>query len=627
MRLWIKRGLVMLTSEGLNRDTLRTFRRLLVAASIMVYIVIVIGGIVRATGFGGACGEWPLCEGALMPSLTLESAVAYLHRLDTFLLVLVLGAAFILSMRRYRSEPWLHLPLLSALILLIAQIIIGGIIVLRGLPVQLTSLHLGLSLLFQALILVPAVITYYQESGAKTPASETGSHSPPDLHLQFRSPFARLSLLTLGAVFLLLVSGTLVSGSSSGVACSGWPLCDGSLLPNTTAGWINLVHRVIVALTGVLVALQTIQAWRTQRSQTPVLVAATAAGVLFFSQALMGAYKVIHGYPVYMISLHEATAVAVWSALVVQVVAVGMSARSAEQERQEAAAWQGRQGMLKDFLMLTKPVVVLLLLVTTFAGMVIGAKAWPSFSLVFWTLLGGAMAAGGSGAINQYLDREEDSKMQRTERRPIPSGRLTPGEGLAFGVAICLVSFYFIIAFVNLLAALLTLAGIIYYVLIYSIFLKKATVQNIVIGGGAGAIPPLVGWAAATGSLDIPSLFLFAVVFMWTPPHFWALALVKRKDYARAGIPMLPVIRGEKETRWQIMIYTIELVVLTLLLPVFGLGSGIYLVSALFLGAALLYSAWKVWRKGGNKLAWKMYRYSSMYLAFLFLALMVDALV
>ncbi len=618
------RGFIMLNLDGLSSAGIRTFRRLLVAASIMVYIVIVMGGILRATGFGGACGEWPLCEGALLPSLSLETAVAYLHRLDTFLLVLILGAAFVLSVRRFRAEPWLHLPVLAALGLMAVQIVIGGIIVLRGLPVQLTSLHLGLSLLFQALILIPAVIAYYKERGA---LPNTSGNASPIVRLEFRSPFARLSLWTLGAVFLLLVSGAVVSGSSSGTACSGWPLCDGSLLPSTTAGWINLVHRAIVAITGVLVALQTVKAWRTQRTQAPVLVAATAAGVLFFAQALMGAYKVIHAYPMYMVSLHEATAVAVWSALVVQVIAVGLSARTAGEERLEAAIVRSPRQMAKDFLMLTKPIVVLLLLVTTFAGMVIGAQAWPSFSLVFWTLLGGAMAAGGSGAINQYLDREEDSKMQRTERRPIPSGRLTPGEGLAFGVAICLASFYFMVAFVNLLAALLTLAGMIYYVLIYSIFLKKATVQNIVIGGGAGAIPPLVGWAAATGSLNIPSLFLFAVVFMWTPPHFWALALVKRKDYARAGIPMLPVVRGEKETRWQILIYTIELVALTLLLPVFGLGGGIYLVSALFLGVALLFTAWNVWRKGGNKLAWKMYRYSSMYLAFLFLALMVDALV
>jgi protoheme IX farnesyltransferase len=182
------------------------------------------------------------------------------------------------------------------------------------------------------------------------------------------------------------------------------------------------------------------------------------------------------------------------------------------------------------------------------------------------------------------------------------------------------------VAKVNFLAAILTLAGIIYYVLLYSILLKKTTVQNIVIGGGAGAIPPLIGWAAATGSLNIPSLFLFAVVFMWTPPHFWALALVRQKDYARAGVPMLPVVRGERETRWQIFIYTIELVALTLIMPLFGLGGGIYLVSAVLLGGLLLYSAWRVYREEGNKVAWKMYRHSSMYLAFLFVALMVDAL-
>jgi protoheme IX farnesyltransferase len=277
--------------------------------------------------------------------------------------------------------------------------------------------------------------------------------------------------------------------------------------------------------------------------------------------------------------------------------------------------------------MLTKTIVVILLLVTTFAGMVVGAKSWPSLNLVFWTMLGGFLAAGGSGAINQYIDRYDDNKMQRTAKRPIPSGRLTPGEGLAFGVAATLVSFYLMVSMVNFLAAMLTLAGIIYYVLLYSLLLKKTTVQNIVIGGGAGAIPPLVGWAAATGSLNVPSLFLFAVVFMWTPPHFWALALVRKKDYARAGVPMLPVVRGEKETRWQIFLYTIELVILTLFLPLFGLGGGIYFVAAILLGALLIYSAWQVWRGEGNKVAWKMYRHSSMYLAFLFLALMVDALV
>jgi protoheme IX farnesyltransferase len=204
---------------------------------------------------------------------------------------------------------------------------------------------------------------------------------------------------------------------------------------------------------------------------------------------------------------------------------------------------------------------------------------------------------------------------------------MTPAEGLAFGLSLLVAAFYLLAGFVNLLAALLALAGMIYYVIIYSLWLKHATVQNIVIGGGAGAIPPLVGWAAATGHLSVPALFLFAIIFMWTPPHFWALALIKSKDYARAGVPMLPVVRGEQATRTQILIYTIELVALTLLMPVLGMAGGFYLISAVLLGGALLYAAWQVWRVGGNKIAWRMYRYSSMYLALLFAALVVDALV
>ena len=372
-----------------------------------------------------------------------------------------------------------------------------------------------------------------------------------------------------------------------------------------------------------------IQAWRTQRHQTAILVATTAAGVLYFAQVLMGAVETARQFPDYLLGLHIATAVAVWVAMVIQVTLTGLAGESLETEAKEKASAIRRNGLhlFRDFLMLTKPIVVLLLLVTTFAGMVVGAEAWPSFSLVFWTLLGGALAAGGSGAINQYIDRFDDMKMQRTASRPIPTGRLTPGEGLAFGVALTLASFYLMVVFVNFLAALLTLAGIVYYVLLYSIILKKTTVQNIVIGGGAGAIPPLVGWAAATGSLNIPALFLFAVVFMWTPPHFWALALVRRKDYARAGVPMLPVVRGEKATRGQILLYTLELVGLTLFLPLFGLGGSLYLVSAVVLGGLLVFSAWRVWKGEGNKAAWKMYRHSSMYLAFLFVALMVDRLV
>jgi protoheme IX farnesyltransferase len=217
--------------------------------------------------------------------------------------------------------------------------------------------------------------------------------------------------------------------------------------------------------------------------------------------------------------------------------------------------------------------------------------------------------------------------MQRTAKRPLADGRLTNAEGLAFGLAMSLISYYVLACFVNGLAALLSLAGIIYYVILYSLWLKKATVQNIVIGGGAGAIPPMVGYAAATGYLDWTAWILFAIIFMWTPPHFWALAIVRMKDYERAGVPMMPVVRGEMETRRQILIYTIELVIVTLLLPILDLAGNIYLISALVLGGALIYAAWAVWKKGGNKVAWRMYKWSSSYLVFIFLAIMIDAVI
>jgi protoheme IX farnesyltransferase len=603
-----------LSLKNAARCDSKFFRNLVLAAAIMVYILIVVGGIVRVTESGGACPDWPTCFGQWTPPVGQSAAIDYLHRLVTLLVAPLILAGAVIAWKRYRHQAGISRPLFAASALLMAQVILGAVISVGAWPIErswISAVHLGLSLLVQAAVLSVVVRVFFQNSNSN--------------RLTYQTPFARLSLTVLVAVFLLLISGIVVAGSQTMSACASWPLCSGNLIPGSLGDWINIIHRLIVAGASVLIGILLLHAWRTQRSQTPILVATTAAGVLFFAQALMGA-KLVNGFPVYLLALHEATAVAVWAVLVVQVVAVGLSARSAEEERAEASQAVGRTGLFKDFLMLTKPIVVALLLVTTYAGMVIGARAWPSLSATLWTLFGGFLAAGGSGAINQYIDRYDDFKMQRTQKRPIPSGRLTPGEGLAFGVAIALASFYIMVAFVNFLAALLTLAGIVYYVLLYSIILKKTTVQNIVIGGGAGAIPPLVGWAAATGHLNVPSLFLFAVIFMWTPPHFWALALVRRKDYARAGVPMLPVVRGEKETRLQIFIYTAELVGLTLLLPLFGLGGSFYLVGAAALGGWLLIAAWRVWKGEGNKVAWRMYRYSSMYLAFLFFILMIDRL-
>jgi heme o synthase len=545
--------------------------------------------------------------GGMQHAIGANETLALAHHLVAALSGGLLLFAFTWARRTLNAPKPLTHSLAAAVLLMGIQVAIS--IAPARMPMLHSGVHLSLALVVQGLTIVAAVTAAHWLRAEKT-----------TLHLNGASPFARLSLATLAALLGLTITGAIVS-RVSGNDCTAWPLCS----PATAAGWISLLHRGVVLVTALLLTALVIQAWRTQRSQAAVLVSTTAAGVLFLSQALLGA-KLVQGFPAYLVVIHQGTAMAVWAALIVAVVASGLAGRSAADEQAEAQTFSQRHGMARDLLLLTKPIVVALLLVTTYAGMVIGARAWPAWDLVLWTMLGGFLAAGGSGAINQYIDRFDDGQMQRTQKRPIPAGRLTPGEGLAFGVAATLLSFYLMVAFVNLPAALLTLAGIIYYVVLYSMLLKKTTVQNIVIGGGAGAIPPLVGWAAATDGLNVPSLFLFAIVFLWTPPHFWALALVRRQDYARAGVPMLPVIRGEKETQRQILIYTIELVALTLLLPIFGLGGGIYFIGAGLLGLWLISAAWKVWKLGGNKLAWKMYRYSSMYLAFLFVVLMVDAL-
>jgi protoheme IX farnesyltransferase len=242
------------------------------------------------------------------------------------------------------------------------------------------------------------------------------------------------------------------------------------------------------------------------------------------------------------------------------------------------------------------------------------------------TLLGGALSAGGASVINQYLDRDMDAQMSRTSRRPIPSGRVKPINALLFGLGLVAWSSFILWVFVNLLTSLLALGGAIYYVVIYTMLLKRNTVLNILIGGGAGAMPVLVGWAAVTGRLSFEPFLLFAIIFYWTPPHSWALALLVNKDYTAANVPMMPVARGEEVTRQQIMWYSIQLVILTILPVLFGMFGAIYLLAAIVLGMGLLYNAYMLIQKKDGAAAKKMYKYSTMYLAYLFMAMIFDVL-
>ena len=433
-----------------------------------------------------------------------------------------------------------------------------------------------------------------------------------------RSSFAKYVFVLFLAILALTVAGRIVTVTNA------WALCPGTFIctPIAPLGWLKLAHTSIVGVASLLMLAVFRKAWREQRNHRIILPLTTILTVMFFGQAMVGAVQVSQAYAEHLVVLHKLTSIALWVSLMFLVYASGTLVT----EEVKPVAVNGRQ-RAKDFFALTKPLIVGLLLITTYGGLVIGGKAFPSFSLTMLTLVGGALAAGGSSALNQYIDRELDKQMQRTAKRPLADGRLTNAEGLAFGLGLSLVSYYLLACFVNGLAALLSLAGIFYYVIFYSLWLKKATVQNIVIGGGAGAIPPLVGYAAATGNLDWTAWILFAIIFMWTPPHFWALAIVRMKDYENAGVPMMPVVRGELETRRQIFIYTIELVLVTLLLPILRLAGTFYLISSVALGGALLYAAWMVWRRGGNKLAWRMYKWSSSYLVFIFVAIMIDAVI
>jgi protoheme IX farnesyltransferase len=276
-----------------------------------------------------------------------------------------------------------------------------------------------------------------------------------------------------------------------------------------------------------------------------------------------------------------------------------------------------------DYFALTKPKVQSLLLLTTITTMYVAGD--PSLSLVALTCLGGYLSAGGAGAVNHYYDRDIDRKMARTATRPVAAGRISPNAALAFGLALAVLAFVVLAATVNLLAACLALSGFLGYVLVYTMWLKRSTPQNIVIGGAAGAVPPLVGWAAVTGTLDPTALYLFAIVFYWTPPHFWALSLLMKDEYARVGVPMMPVARGEAETRRLIVLYTGLLVVLTLLPVIFGFFGAIYATAAVLLGAMFLWRAVGLQRSGDRRTALKTYLFSLAYLAALFCAMVADA--
>jgi protoheme IX farnesyltransferase len=385
----------------------------------------------------------------------------------------------------------------------------------------------------------------------------------------------------------------------------------GVTLVVTTGEWAFAhdvaAHGTLALLAGVVLAA------RLAHPERPKLSAVAAGALLSFSAAGLAA---LAGAPA---GVHIALGA-------IALAASAVTAASSFATGPATSDGVAQRFLLRDYVTLTKPRIMVLLLLTAVGGMFAGAEGVPSAGLLGATLGGLALACGGASALNHVFDRDLDAHMRRTDRRPVAAGRIPPARALEFGIALSALSFVVLASFVNVLAALLAIAGNLFYVVVYTGYLKRSTPQNIVIGGAAGAVPPLVGWAAATGNLALPALLLFLIVFYWTPPHFWALALLIRRDYEAARVPMLPVVKGDAATARSIVRYTIVLVAVSLLPVVLRTAGWLYFGTAVLLGVVFVGLAIALRRNVTPPRARRMFTYSLAYLALLFAALAIDPL-
>ena len=598
------------------------FQKLAIANTVATFMLIAVGGLVRATKSGLGCGDdWPHCNGRLLPRIeSLTTAIEFTHRAVAALVVVLITAMLIAAWRGYRRSKRVFRPAAWALALVLAQAVLGAVVVGQHLGAGYVTAHFALAMVLFATLLYTAVNAFCMRRSEKGVAEPVVTRS-----------FARLSTWTAIVTFALLLVGAYVRGANAGLAFPDWPLMGGRLIPRLgDQATPHFLHRLIALGAGALVAMIVVRAFRREARETAIRAFAGALGVLYVAQVLVGAANVWSRLSEAAVVAHVSLGALTWGAAVsLAFVSRNLSrpAVEAEGSARPAGALRRLRERTAVYFQLTKPRIIILLLITTVPAMVIAARGIPSGWLILATLLGGTAAAGSANAINCYYDRDIDERMARTRRRPLPSHKVDPDLALEFGVVLGVVSFLFLARAVNVLAALLALSAILFYVFVYTIGLKRSTPQNIVIGGAAGAVPVLVGWAAVTGRVEVPALMLFGIIFIWTPPHFWALALRFADDYQEAGVPMLPVVAGVRETRRQILLYSLVLVAATLAFAPIGRMGAIYLASAAVLGAAFVWRAVGLWRSGTLKAAMGLFKYSISYLALLFAAMAVDAAV
>ena len=593
------------------------FQKLALATTLMAMVLVMVGALVRATGSGLGCPDWPRCQGNWLPPMEKTAIIEYSHRLTASIVGFLVLAMAVVAWLKQRTTPSVFWPSLLALLTVIVQAGVGRKVVLDELHADTVVLHFFLSLALVGLLTTATVNSFHARGGRW-------------------DGIARHATATTGLAFLVLMVGaTVVQQRAGAEVFSDWPLMNGSLLPpDGSRPLLHWTHRLVAALLGVVLGHLAFRVTRQQPRDRAVLLLAHGAFGLYLVQVFLGGFNVLSGSAPWTVVGHVFTGELLWVTLVSLSIlayrrapaAVGAGGKPVRAASGRAAGTSGLGARIKAYFMLTKPRIIELLLITTVPAMILAARGWPPAWLVAATLLGGSMAAGSANCINCYLDRDIDEKMQRTSIRPLPSHQVTPSNALRFGIVLGVVSFAFMWLTINLPAALLSLSAILFYVFIYTMGLKRYTPSNIVIGGAAGAAPALIGWAAVTGDVARPAWVLFAIIFYWTPPHFWALALRYSDDYKAAGVPMLPVVRGVDETTRQIVLYSVVLTAVSLLMyPVAELGV-LYLAAASVMGAAFVYYAFRLRAKPDGKTAMSLFHFSISYLVLVFVALGADVL-
>ena len=637
------------------------FQKLALASVIATFVMVVIGVIVRSTGSGMGCPDWPLCYGAVIPPVGdtgawLESIHRWWGVLIGFLAIGLVVAAF----RSERANRAVVVGSIAALGVVIFQGWLGMVTVDTNNSAESVLAHLA-----TAMILLGLLIFVYIRSRFPAQLPRHGA----SLRLPLLVGFAAVSIFAV----LLFGAETTCPGVDRGAAgCAAlifpeWPLFDGQLIPTFSddAAVANLQlrqfsHRIAVAIAGVILLITLVAVWRAVRrkdedgevpgADTMLGLVGTAA-VLFAVQVIVGALQIWTRLEPWAVTLHLTLGSAIWGIMLSAALYGWYSARVAVAHPassdgavdhrtppdtatpagiSQTTSWKDKA---KAYVALTKPRIIELLLVTTVPAMVLAWRFTDGISpaeftwLVIATLIGGSMAAGAANAINNYIDRDIDMLMVRTQRRPLPAHSIEPHDALLFGLILTVISFAWLAVTTNLVAAFLSLLAIGFYVIVYTLLLKRTTPQNIVIGGAAGALPPMIGWAAVTGDISLPAVFLFLIVFYWTPPHFWALSLRLRGDYAAASVPMLPVTHGVKRTTQEIALYSVLMVALTLIFFAVAQMGLIFLGGALILGGLFLFQAFAMAREGTDTRAVKIYKYSITYLTALFALIILDVAV